>query len=76
MRQIDWIKAAVLYVKAEQKLEWADMAAKIKVQPDKLRKMVTGKHSDEWDREIKRALCKALGISVKMVIKAEGVELR
>ena len=76
MQQIDWIKAAVLYLKSEKKLEWADMAAKIKVQPDKLRKMVTGKHSDEWDREIKRALCKGLGISVKMVIQAEGVELR
>ena len=29
MQQIDWIKAAVLYVKSEKKLEWADMAAKI-----------------------------------------------
>ena len=28
MQQIDWIKAAVLYVKSERKLEWADMAAK------------------------------------------------
>lgn len=76
MSQIDWIKAAVLYVKSERKLEWVDIAAKIKVQPDKLRKMVIGKHSDDWDREIKRALCKALGISVKMVIQAKGVELR
>ena len=76
MEKIDWIKAAVLYLKSERKLEWADIAAKMKISPDKLRKMVINKHSEEWEPEIKRALCKALGISVRMVIQAEGVELR
>jgi len=73
---IDWLKAAVLERKLAKKLDWPDVAAKAKIPPDKLRKTVTNKHSDDWDRDLRTALCRALGISTKMVIQAKGVELR
>lgn len=73
---IDWLKAAILERKMAKKLEWADISAKTKISPDKLRKMVTNKHSEEWDPEAKRALCRALGVKVKLVVSADGVELR
>lgn len=73
---IDWLKAAILERKMAKKLEWADIAAKANVSPDAFRKIVTTKHTEDWNPDIRRAVCKALGIKVKLVISAEGVELK
>ena len=73
--QIDWLKAAVLERKMAKKMEWSEIAAKAHVTPDALRKIVTTKHSDDWNPDIRRSVCRTLGISTKMVITAD-VELR
>ena len=70
--RIDWVKAAILERKMAKKLEWADIAVKAKVSPDVLRKMVSGRHTDDWNPEVRRAVCRALGISVKTVLSASS----
>ena len=76
--KIDWIKAAILVRKMDLKLEWADIAYKAKCNPDTLRKLVSQKHTDNWPADIRRNVCRALGISIRMVLSVvhdEEVEL-
>lgn len=66
--KIDWIKAAILERKLAKKLEWADIAAKAHCDSDYLRALMSRKPTDDWNPEIRRAVCRALGISVKTIL--------
>ena len=76
--KVDWVKAGILERKLALKLEWADIAAKAHCNPDHLRALVSKKHTDDWNPEIRRAVCRALGLSIKTtlsVVTDSGVEL-
>lgn len=77
--QIDWLLAAILERKMHYHYEWSDIAAKAHVNPDVLRKYASQKHTSDWNSEMRRSVCRALGISQRMVISAGDkweVELR
>lgn len=73
--QIDWLLAAILERKLKEKKDYSYLASKAHCTPDALRRMVSTKHTDDWNPEIRRSVCRALGISQKTMISAE-VELR
>ena len=47
------------------KLTWDDIAKDSNVSPEYLRKIVRTLPTDEWSPQIRNAVCKRLGISIK-----------
>lgn len=69
-KKIDWLRAAIREQKVVMDMEYVDLAAKAHCNPDYLRKLMSrnGPHSDTWNPEIKRSLCRALGITIKTIM--------
>lgn len=73
--EIDWLLAAILERKMKTGMDWNVLAEKAHCTPAALRKMASSRHTDDWKPEIRRSVCRSLGISTKTLITAE-VELR
>lgn len=65
---IDWMKAAMLERKQTLSITSDELAAAANVSPAYLRKLMTKKHTDDWKPDIRRAVCRELGIGVKTTL--------
>ena len=49
-------------------LEYKDMADAANISSVYMRKLMTGKHTDEWPNNIRKAVCRKCGLTVKTVV--------
>lgn len=66
---IDKLKAAILERKLVMHLTSQDLADVANVSAVYIRKMITEKHSDDWNPEVRKAICDYLGLNVKVVLE-------
>ena len=66
---IDKLKAAVLERKLVMHLNYQDLADVANVSAVYIRKMMTEKHSDDWNPHVREAICQYLGLNVKVVLE-------
>lgn len=65
---VDLIKAVILERKMEMKLEYTDIAKSVNVAPEYLRKLMTTKRTEDWNPDIRNAVCRRLGINIKTTL--------
>ena len=66
---IDRLKACFLERKQALNLTWPEIAEGSHVSEGHLRHLMTYKHTDDWSPDVRRAVCRKLGIVVKMKIE-------
>lgn len=69
--EVDELKALILERKLAYGFSWADIAEKAHCNPDVLRAMMSKKHTERWNPDIRRGVCRALGINQKTVFQVE-----
>lgn len=74
-QEIDWVKAAIYERKNALNLNWADIEHKAHVGSTYLRKLMSTKHTKNWDAEVRKAVCDVLGIKIKTVMEIVGNEV-
>lgn len=62
--KIDRLRACVLDRKLAMGETWDTIAEGIHVNPAYLRRLITGKNSEDWNPTIRNALCRYLGLSI------------
>lgn len=65
---IDWMKAAIMERKQALKVTSEELGKAAGVSGDYIRKLITTKHTDYWPQDIRKAVCKLLGITVKTTL--------
>lgn len=65
---LDWLKAAILERKRVSKMGWDELAEGAGITPECLRKLVSTKPTSAWNEYVRRAVCRKLGLSAKLVI--------
>ena len=65
---VDYVKACMLERKLALKLNYDEIAKGANITPDYLRKLMTTKHTDDWSPDIRKAVCKELGINIQTTI--------
>ena len=66
---VDKLKAAVLERKLVMHLSSEDLGNAAHVSGWDIRKMLSSKHSDDWNPEVRKAICEYLGLNVKVVLE-------
>lgn len=66
---IDKLKACVLERKLVMGFDYSDLAEAAKVSSDHMRKLMSKRHTDEWPVEIRKAVCRKCGLTVKTVVE-------
>lgn len=66
---VDKLKAVVLERKLIMHLTYEDLAKVANIHPSYVRTMLTKKHTDDWNPEARKAICRYLGINVKTTIQ-------
>ena len=65
---IDKLKACLLERKMVMGLEYKDMADAANISSVYMRKLMANKHTDEWPNDIRKAVCRKCGLTVKTVV--------
>lgn len=68
VQEIDWVKAAIYERKNALNLNWADIESKAHVGSTYMRKLMSTKHTNNWDADVRKAVCDILGIEIKTVL--------
>lgn len=66
---VDKLKAVVLERKLAMHLSSKDLADVANVSAVYIRKMLSGQHSNDWNPDVRNAICKYLGLNVKVVVE-------
>ena len=69
---IDVLKACILERKMVMHMSWDDIAAKTNTSGAAIRKMVCSKHTEEWDPNIRRKICRELGLTLETTVKVKS----
>lgn len=62
---VDLLKAVILERKMTMKLNWDDLAAVAHMSPPAFRYMAVTRHTDNWKPDVKRSVCRYLGINMR-----------
>lgn len=77
---IDYVKAVMMERKLALHLTYDDIAKSANITPDYLRKLMATKNTDEWSSDIRKAVCRTLGIKIEttlsMVTENNGIRLQ
>lgn len=65
---VDYLKACMLERKLALKLNYDEIAKAVGITPDYLRKLMTTKNTDDWSPDIRKSVCRELGINVQTTI--------
>ena len=65
---IDKLKACLLERKLVMGLDYCDLADAASISNDYMRKLMSKKHTDDWPTDIKKAVCRKCGLTVKTVV--------
>lgn len=65
---VDWMLAAVLERKHVLKLDWSDLAAAAGIPNESMRKLASTKVPADWPLDVRKAVFRRLGITVRMTI--------
>lgn len=65
---VDKLKAVILERKLVMKLTYDDMANVAGVSPEYMRKMITVRHTDDWNPDARRKLCRFMGLNIRFVL--------
>lgn len=71
---MDILKALILERKTAFGYTWGDVADKANYSSDTIRWYIANKNSATWSMDFKRAICLALGMKVKTVVRLESGE--
>lgn len=66
---IDKLKAVILERKMTMGLNYQDLADASNVGAYYIRKLMSGKHTKDWPPDVRNAICKYLGLNVKVVVE-------
>ena len=66
---VDKLRAVLLERKLSMKKNWSDLAAAANVSEAYLRRLVLKTPSDQWNPQIREALCRYLGIRIKVEVQ-------
>lgn len=66
---VDKLKAVILERKLVMKLSYDDLAKAANSSSGYIRQMITLKHTDDWNPEMRKAICRRLGINIKTTIE-------
>ncbi len=66
---VDKLKAVILERKLVMGLSSKDLAEIANVRPDYIRKLLSSKHTDDWNPDVRNAICRHLGIEVRIAVK-------
>lgn len=61
----DRLKGAILERKLTMKLSWDDLAVVAHMSPAAFRRMAVQKHTNDWKPDVRRSVCRYLGINIK-----------
>ena len=67
--EIDKLRACILDRKMSMKKNWSDLASAANVSEGYLRRLVPTTSSDQWNPQIRDALCRYLGIRIKVEVQ-------
>ena len=65
---IDWLMAAILERKKVMKLDWSDLADASKISVDSMKRLASTRPPEEWPADIRKSVCRKLGIGAKLMI--------
>ena len=65
---VDKLKAVMLERKLVMKLDYKAMADAAHCTPEHMRKLMTTKHTEDWPPEVRRSICRMMGLNVKTII--------
>ena len=71
---IDLLKALILERKNAYGYTWDDIADKANYTTETIRWYMSSKSSSVWSMDFKRAICLALGMEVKTIVRLESGE--
>ena len=71
---IDKLKACFLERKLVMDLDYKDFAEAANVSDWYIRKLMSQRHTDEWPTDVRKAVCKRCGLSVKTVVDVTNLE--
>lgn len=71
---IDKLKACLLERKLIMGLEYKDLADAANITNDYMRKLMSKRHTDDWPVDVKKAVCRKCGLTVKMVVEVMNLE--
>lgn len=66
---IDKLKAAILERKMVMHLSSQDLGDAANVSGWYIRKILSTKHTDDWNPDVRKAICEYLGLNVKVVLE-------
>ena len=66
---IDKLKAAILERKMVMHLSSQDLGDAANVSGWYIRKILSTKHTDDWNPDVRKAICDYLGLNVKVVLE-------
>lgn len=66
---VDKLKAVILERKLVMGLTYEDLAGVANVHPSYIRTMLTKKHTDDWNPEARKAICRYLGLNIRTVVE-------
>ena len=69
--RVDWMIAAILWVKTTQCLHWEDIADRVGMNPYTLRNLCVKKRSDEWQLYTLKKVLKELGLDYRELLDLE-----
>lgn len=65
---VDLLKAVILERKLVYGLTYEDLAESAKINATYLRKLMSKTNTDEWSPDVRRAVCRALGINIQTTL--------
>lgn len=65
---INQLRAAILERKFVSRMSWADLAAGTGITETTMRHLAASKPPEEWPVDVRAAVCRKLGISIKVAI--------
>lgn len=65
---IDLLKAVILERKMVMKLSYDDIASHVGVSTIHLRRLMTTENTNDWNPDIRKAVCKMLGIGIQTTL--------
>lgn len=65
---VDLLKAVILERKMVMKLNWEEIACAAHMTPPAFRHLVTTKHTDDWRPDVRRNVCRYLGVNMQTTL--------
>ena len=66
---VDKLKAVILERKLVMGMSYEDLAGVANLSPGRVRHMMSEIHTDDWNPDARRAICRFLGLNVRTIVE-------